>query len=197
MSKKASVRFNFPATKNVFLSVLKPDDAFGNEVYQTTLIYDKDTAEKLRQQIEGLDASFKGLCKYKERDDGTCEFKVKQNRFIRWIDRANERQEIEMKPKVLNLDNTEYTGTEPWGGTIAEVGAVVETQAGAQKRGTILALRLRGIRIHELVTGGAGEGDGDPMFGGAVAASPKGESSEVQTDDLPFDVEPEDDDCPI
>lgn len=198
MSKKASYKFSFPATKNIFLSVTKPDDTFGADVYQTTLVFDKDVMEGFKAKIEGLDPSFKGLFKYKDNDDGTAQIKVKQNRFIRWKDRVTgEMQEQEMKVTVLNKDNTPYEGNEPWGGTIAEVGVQVETQAGAQKKGTILALRLRGVRIHELVAGGAGAGDGDPLFGGAVAAKPKAETQE----DLPFDMDDndmdDDDNAPI
>lgn len=195
--KKPSVRFSFPATKNIFISVTKTDDTFGPEVYQTTLVYEKDEADKLKAKIEALDPSFVGLVQYKENEDGTCQFKVKQKRYVSWIDKNKDRQEIEIKPTVLNKDNTPYTGSEPWGGTIAEVGVVVETQAGAQKKGTILALRLRGFRIHDLVTGGAGEGDGDPMFGGAVAATTKDKPEVVDGDDLPFDVDDNDDNAPI
>lgn len=198
MSKKVSVKFTFPVTKNIFLSVTKPDDTFGADVYQTTLVYDKDVMEQLKAKIEGLDPSFKGLFKYKENDDGTAQVKLKQNKFIRWKDRVTgQMNEQEMKVTILNKDNTLYEGTEPWGGTIAEAGVVVETQAGAQKKGIILALRLRGLRIHELVTGGAGAGDGDPLFGGATATAPRPEQDVFEDEDLPFDVDENDDDAPI
>lgn len=198
MSKKASFKFNFPATKNIFLSVTKPDDTFGDAVYQTTLVYEKSVAEGLKAKIEALDPSFKGLCNFKENEDGTCQFKLKQKQMVRWRDRVTgQNQEQEMKVTVLNKDNTLYEGQEPWGGTIAEAGAVIETQAGAQKRGTILALRLRGIRIHELTIGGAGAGDGDPLFGGAVAATPPKDNGPQVDDDLPFDMDDNDDDAPI
>lgn len=197
MAKKASVRFNFPATKNIFLSVTKPDDTFGPEVFQTTLVYDKDTMEDLKRRVEALDPSFRGLFKYKENDDGTCQVKLKQNKYIRWNDK-NGPQEVVMNVAVLNADNTKYEGPEPWGGTIAEAGVVVETQPGAQRRGTILALRLRGIRIHELRTG-ASEGDGDPLFGGAVNDAPRDDGvvgeADIEEFDAPFDLD--DDNAPI
>lgn len=197
MSKKASVRFTFPKTKCIFISVVKPDTEYDAEgVYQMSLVYEKTEAESLKARIEKLDPTFAGLCNYRENDDGTCSFKVKQKRFVRWVDKkTNERQEIIMSPTLLNADNTPYEGTEPWGGTIAEAAVVVETQAGANRRGTILALRLRGMRIHELVTGGAGAGDGDPMFGGPVANA-RAEAEEL---DLPFDTETDadGDDAPI
>ena len=196
-NKKASFRFNFPKTKLIYISVMKPDTEYNAEgTYQLSLVYPKDEAEAIKAKIEKLDSSFAGLCNYRENDDGTCSFKVKQNRFVRWIDRkTNERQEQIMQPTVLNADNTPYEGSEPWGGTIGEVGAVIETQAGANRRGTILAMRLRGVRIHELVTGGAGAGDGDPLFGGPVANA----RAETEDLDLPFDVETpdNDDDAPI
>lgn len=168
-SKKASVRFNFPATKAIFINVIKPDTEYDAEgCYQISLVYDLQQAKKLKAQIEALDPSFDSLCKFRENEDGTATFKVKQKRFVRWVDRkTGDRQEIEMKPVVINADNTAYTGSEPWGGSVVEVGAVVETQAGANRKGIILALRLRGVRIHELVEGSAA-GTDDPLFGGPV-----------------------------
>lgn len=195
-AKKASFRFNFPATKNIFISAVKPDTEYDHEgSYQTTLVYDKDTMEGLKAKIEGLDPSFKGLFNFRENDDGSCSIKVKQKRFIRWTDRkTNERMEQEAKPVLLNADNTPYEGDEPWGGTIAEVGVVVETQAGANRRGTILALRFKGMRIHELVKGDSS--GGDPLFGAPVA---KGAPQEDDKEDLPFDMDDlgNDDDAPI
>ena len=194
-SKKASVRFNFPATKAIFINVIKPDTEYDAEgCYQISLVYDLKQAQKLKAQIENLDPSFAGLCNYRENDDGTASFKIKQKRFVRWVDRkSGERQEIEMKPVVINADNTAYTGSEPWGGSIVEVGVVAETQAGANRKGIILALRLRGVRIHELVVGSAA-GDGDPLFGGPVNTVME------EANDDPFTVEEddmEDDNAPI
>ena len=194
MSNKVSQRFSFPATKCSFIYIVQPDTEFDEAgVYQMTLNYDKDTAEKLKASIEKLDPRLKGLIDYHERDDGTCSFRVKQKRIISWIGKDGARQEAEMKPVILNKDNTPFEGTQnPWGGTVAEVGVLVETQKGARGKGTIAALRLRGVRIHELVTGGAEGGDGDPLFGGAVSAQAKEIFDE---EDLPFDTD--DEDCPI
>lgn len=193
MSNKVSVRFSFPATKCSFIYIVQPDTEFDdNGVYQMTLNYDKETAEELKAKIEKLDPRLKGLIDYHERDDGTCSFRVKQKRVISWTDRAGERQEAIMKPTILNKDNTPFEGTQnPWGGTIAEVGVVVETQKGARGKGIIAALRLRGVRIHELVQGGAEGDDGDPLFGGTVAHAP------VDKEEFPFDVDDNDDDMPI
>ena len=187
-TKKASARFTFPATRNIYLSVMQPDDTFGDLVYQTTLVYDKAKGDEIVEQIEALDPRFKGLVSYKELDDGTVTFKVKQKKFLSWIDKNGDRQTQEMIPTILNKDNSKYEGSEPWGGTIAEVGAQVETQKGARGKGTIVALRLRGLRIHELVTGGAQEGDGDPLFGTPVANA----KVEAEEDDIPFDFDKDD-----
>lgn len=196
MSTKVSARFNFPVTKASFIYIVTPDTEYDEGgVYQLTLNYTKDEAEKIKSDIEKLDGRLKGLIEYSERDDGSCTFKVKQKRHLSWIDRAGERQTAEMHPTLLNKDNTKFEGTQnPWGGTVCEVGCVVETQRGARGKGTIAALRLRGVRIHELVQGGAAEGDDDPLFGGAVKA-PKVEQEVF--DDLPFDVDVNDDDLPI
>lgn len=193
MSKKVSARFSFPATKCSFIYIVQPDTEFDdNGVYQISMSYDKETADSLKAKLEKLDPRLKGLIEYYEKDDGTCIFKAKQKRVISWTDKAGERQEAIMKPTVLNEDNSPFEGTtNPWGGTVAEVGVVVETQKGARGKGIIAALRLRGVRIHELIQGGAEGGDGDPLFGGAVA-NPR---VEIDEDDLPFDADS--DDMPI
>lgn len=196
MSNKVSARFSFPATSCSFIYIVQPDTEFDeNGVYQMTLNYDKETAEALKAKIEKLDPRLKGLIDYYEKDDGTCSFRVKQKRIISWTGKDGERQEAEMKPVILNKDNTPFEGTQnPWGGTIAEVGVLVETQRGARGKGTIAALRLRGVRIHELVKGGAEGGDGDPLFGGAVANQAK---ELFDDEELPFDLDVNEDDCPI
>ncbi len=196
MSNKVSVRFNFPVTKASYIYIVTPDTEYDEGgVYQLTLTYTKDEAEKIKADIEKRDPRLKGLIEFNERDDGSCTFKVKQKRFLRWVDKAGEPQTAEMKPTILNADNTKFEGTQnPWGGTVVEVGALVETQKGARGKGIIAALRLRGVRIHELVQGGAAEGDDDPLFGGAVKATPVEKEA---FDDLPFDVEDNDDDMPI
>lgn len=196
MSNKVSARFSFPATKCSFIYIVQPDTEYDeNGVYQMTLNYDKETAEQLKAKIEGLDPRLKGLIEYHERDDGSCNFRVKQKRIISWMGKNGERQEAEMKPVILNKDNTPFEGTNnPWGGTVAEVGVLVETQKGARGKGTIAALRLRGVRIHELVAGGAEAGDGDPLFGGGVAHQAKEIFDE---EDMPFELPDNDDDSPI
>lgn len=191
MARK-SHNFIFPVTKCNYIYVVTPDTQYNDEgVWQVSMVYTKDQAEELKRKVEALDDSFKGLFKYTEKDDGTCVIQAKQKKVLRWK-KAGEQQEVIMTPRVMTKDNKLFEGkTNPWGGTVAEVGVVVETQAGANKKGTILCLRLRGFRIHELVSGG----DSDPMFGGAVADDK--EEVVVETDDLPFDVDGDDDDCPI
>lgn len=202
MAKKASVRFTFPLTKVIYLSVVKPDTEYNSEgTYQVSLVYPLKTAQALKAQIENLSPEFAGLVNFRENDDGTASFKVKQNRVLRWVDKkTGEKHENIMTPTILNKDNTPYDAEangEPWGGTTAEVAAVIETQAGARGKGTILAMRLRGVRIHDLVKGG---GSGDPMFGAPVD-SPF--DSPDESEDLPFDGgvpvadSEDDDDAPI
>lgn len=191
MSNKVSARFTFPKTKASFIYIVQPDTEYDdNGVYQMTLNYDKETADALKAKIEKLDPRLKGLIEYHERDDGTCSFRVKQKRVISWTDKTGERQEAIMTPTVLNADNTKFEGTQnPWGGTVVETAVLVETQKGARGKGIIAALRLRGVRIHELVQGGAEGGDGDPLFGGAVA----NERVEPEDDfNPPFDMDDED-----
>ena len=194
MQKKLSARFNFPATRASFIYIVTPDTEYDEGgVYQLTLSYDKDQAEEIKKEIQGLDPRLMGLIEYTERDNGDCQFKVKQKRFLSWM-KDGVQQTTEMIPVVLNKDNTPYTGQNPWGGTICEVGCLVETQKGARGKGIIAAFRLKGVRIHELVTGGAAGGDADPLFGGAVAND---RVEKEVFDDLPFEVDDNDDDCPI
>lgn len=196
MTKKVSVKFNFPLTKATFIKVVKPDTEYNESgTYQITLIYDKDTADGIVKDIEKRDPRLAGLINYNERDDGTCQFKVKQNRVLSWTDRTTgEAKTAIMEPILLNADNTAFKAEQdPWSGTTVEVGCIIETQKGARGKGIIAALRLRGVRFHDVVVGGAGAGDGDPLFGGAVA-NPRVEESgfddeDFKADDLPFDTD--------
>ncbi|CCE60795.1 Gp2.5-like ssDNA binding protein and ssDNA annealing protein [Pseudomonas phage tf] len=199
MTKKVSVKYTFPKTRANFIKVVKPDTEFVESgTYQITLIYDKQTAEKIKADIESKDARLAGLINYTERDDGDCQFKIKQNRVLSWMDRTTgEPKQAIMEPILVNSDNTAFKAeSDPWGGTTCEVGAVIETQKGARGKGIIAALRLRGVRFYDVKVGGAAEGDGDPLFGGPVA------NAKVDTDafedvnlggddadDLPFDTD--------
>lgn len=198
MSSKVSARFSFPKTNCSYIYIVQPDTEFDESgVYQMTLNYDKETADKLKTDIEKLDPRLKGLIEYHERDDGTCSFRVKQKRVISWMDKkTGERKEAIMTPTILDAQsNPLKLDKNPWGGTIAEAGVLVETQKGARGKGIIAALRLRGVRIHELVSGGAEAGDGDPLFGGGVANAAKEIFDE---DDIPFDTDDGmDDEAPI
>ncbi|AAL85540.1 ORF.31 [Pseudomonas phage PaP3] len=186
MSKKVSQRFTFPVAKLIFPYIVTPDTEYG-EVYQVTIcIPTKEQADELVAKMESKDARLKGTIKYTERD-GEFLFKVKQKKHVDWM-QDGERKSAVMKPIVLTSDNKPYDGPNPWGGSTGEVGILIETQKGARGKGTITALRLRGVRLHEIVSGG--DGEDDPLFGGGF----------TEEEDKPEDVFGEDfddEDAPI
>ena len=199
---KPSVQFNFPATKVIFINAVTPDTEYNPEgTYQVTLVYPLKQAESIKAQLEKLHPDFVGKINFREGPDDTGQFKVAQKKFIRWM-KAGEQQEQEFKPMLLNRDNTPYddkANGEPWGGTIAEVAATIETQAGARGKGVIVAMRFRGMRIHELVKGNQGGAAG--LFGAPLEMP---EDEEPTNDNLPWEEntntgeeEEETDDCPI
>lgn len=197
---KASVQFNFPATKNIFISAVTPDTEYNPDgTYHTTLVYPLKQAQAIQKQLEALHSDFAGKITLKEGPDGTGQFKVAQKKVIRWVVAGDQKEQV-FKPLMINADNTKYdeeANGEPWGGTIAEVAATIETQAGARGKGVIVAMRFRGMRIHELVKGNQGGAEG--LFGAPLVV----EHEETGDDTLPWEdtnavaVDDEDDNCPI
>ena len=196
-SKKISARFQTQIGELNFIHAVKPDLKYG-PTYQVT--HNLPEAEGLAQvaRMEALNPAFKGKIPFKN-TDGQVSFKVKQKRYISWFDKDGKKQERESIPTLLNKDNSPFTGTEnPWGGTTGEVAMTVDLTKDQQGNPTV-ALRLVGIRFHEIKVGGAG-GDSDPLFGGGkrdpdadsvegddqLDTSTFGNDSEDFDDDIPF-----------
>ncbi len=164
-----SFRFTTPVATLNFIHVVTPDTKYGAPTYQVTVQFPEDEGLKVIAQMEKLDPRFKGMIRYSVKD-GVLTFKVKQKRYISWY-KDGVKQESEQVPVLVNADNTKFEGTEPWGGTTGEVGLTVDmTKDNNQK--PAVALRLKGIRFHDIKSGGAG--NDDPLFGGAVAESAAG-----------------------
>ena len=178
-AKKLRVGFQTGVVTLNYNHLITPDTKFGPPVYQTTINADKS----LVAELEALHPSFKGKIPYKELDDGTVNLKAKQRRYITWFDDKGTKQEKEAQPTLLDSNNQPYTGAEPWGGTTAEVALFLEPTSGPQ--GESIALRLKGVRFHDVVLGGGG--DSDPLFGPSVPNGAVDSSDpEADDDDLPF-----------
>lgn len=181
MSKKTynSYRFTLPVATLNFLHVVKPDTKYGPPVYQLTAEFDEAEGLALVAKMEALDSRFKGLIKFTKRD-GKVQLKIKQRRYITWFDKkTGKKEEKESIPVLVNADNTPYTGDEPWGGTTGEVGLTVDVSKDNNGNATT-ALRLKGVRFHDIKVGG-GSND-DPLFGGAVAGAAAGQDEEPEVD---------------
>lgn len=186
-SKKISVRFQFPVTELNFIHAVKPDLKYG-PTYQVTPTYDVETGKKIIKQLESLNPAFVGLIPSKETDQAIT-FKSKQKRYINWYDKEGKKQERESIPVLLNADNSPFTGTEnPWGGTTGEVAVTVDLTKDQTGTPTV-ALRLVGIRFHEVKVGSGG--NDDPLFGGSGKAADEDDVEPAIVpdsfdDDIPF-----------
>lgn len=176
-SKKISVRFQFPVTELNFIHAVKPDLKFG-PTYQVTPTYSLEQGKALIKTLESLNPAFVGLIPGKVGADSVT-FKAKQKRYITWFDKEGKKQERESVPVLLNADNTPFTGKEnPWGGTTGEVAVTVDLTKD-QSGNACVALRLVGIRFHDVKIGSGG--NDDPLFGG--------NSKPAEDDDNPLDLE--------
>lgn len=188
-SKKISYRFQTNVCDLSYIHAVKPDLKYG-PTYQVTASFPKEEGLKQVAAMEALNPAFKGKIPFKQTDD-VVSLKIKQKRYINWFDKDGKKQERESIPTLLNKDNSPYTGAEnPWGGTTGEVAMTVDLTKDQQGNPTV-ALRLVGIRFHEVKVGG--ESNKDPLFGG-------GKSSDTEDDDAPaFTAEDDsfDDDIPF
>lgn len=183
--KKLKIPYQTNVGRIDYSHVLVPDTKFGAPVYHLTLSFDPTEGKALLADMESKHPSFKNLIPHRVLDDGRYSFKIKQRKYITWYDAKGVKQEKEVSPTLLNKDNTAYTGAEPWGGTTGEVALYLEPTKGPQ--GESIALRLKGVRFHDVVLGSGG-GAGDPLFGPA-ATVPTGVAAEGDDDfddDVPF-----------
>ena len=170
-----------------YTHLVSPDPHFNplNPDYNVTFVMPEDVAKTFIAEVERLMPAFKNQVPFKVNQEGLYEFKVKQKKFIEWIDqKTGERKREEFVPVLLNSDNTAYEGAEPWAGTTGEVAINLGITKTPQRK-EILALRLKGVRFHDVV-GGQG-GSGDPLFGPAIAQGGAEEDEDVVDDGvLPF-----------
>lgn len=181
-AKKARYSVTTPEGRFDYLHVVTPDTKFGPPTYQASLTLDAATG---RETLANWESFFPGMkIAHTILDDGSYRFKLKQKRYIQWYDKEGKQQQKESVPVLLNKDNTPYTGAEPWGGTTGV--AAVTLEMTKSPSGPMVALRLRGIRFHDVVLGSSN--DFDPLFGtnpAAGVANPE-EDSEFDDDDIPF-----------
>jgi len=157
-------KFVFPLASLKFINVIKPDTFFDEEnpKYQVTLVYGAAEGQKVLDAMAETFPACRGKVPVKKTEDGNYEFKVAQKRFISW-EKQGEKRTMEMKPKIILADNTAYDGTDPWSGSTGEVAAEIATTNA--KRGAAIALRLRGVRFHDIKTGDSQDGEDDALFG--------------------------------
>lgn len=181
-NKKPRIPYQTPVARLDYNHLVTPDTKFGPPVFQTNAVFDATEGKRILAEMEGLHPSFKGLIPYTVKDDGSYSFKIKQRKYIQWFDKDGKKQEKELSPTLLNSDNTPYTGAEPWGGTTGEVALYLEPTKGP--KGESIALRLKGVRFHDVVLGGAG--DGDPLFGPSESTGVSNSEPDAFDDDIPF-----------
>lgn len=185
-AKKPFLKYTTPVANFNYIHAVTPDTKFGPPTFSVTVQLNAEDGAKMVADVEKLMPKFTGQVPYKVNDAGQYEFKIKQKKFIEWFVNG-EKQTKEATPVLLNSDNTPYTGTEPWSGSTGEVALIVD-ETRKPNGEAMMALRLKGIRFHEIVTG-TGSGGGDPLFGnGSPAALPvdDGGDTEEEDDDAPF-----------
>lgn len=191
-AKKVSARFQLPVTELSFIHAVKPDMKYG-PTYQVTANFPEEEGKKLVEQMEALNPAFRGKVPVRV-ENGVLSLKIKQKRYISWFDKDGRKQERECIPTLLNKDNSPFTSEDnPWSGTTGEVALTVDLTKD-QQQNPIVALRLVGIRFHEVKVGGDSSND-DPLFGGG---KPRAEDNEPSLDNKDLDADDSfDDDIPF
>jgi hypothetical protein len=174
-----------------YINVMTPNSNFNpaNPDYNVTWKMSPKDGKAFIAEVEDKIPEFKGKVPSKRDDEDNYIFKAKQKKYIEWV-KDGEKQSMEVKPRVLNADNTPYEGREPWGGTVGDV--AMELRATRTPQGKpMLALTLKGVRIKSLYLGdGSSSGDGgDPLFANNVVEGGNNQVQEVLgdfEDDVPF-----------
>lgn len=188
MAQKDSYRFTSPVGILNYIRINKPDTKFGPPTYCVTLVLPPDEAKAMVKAMEALDERYVGKIPFKKEDGGIA-FKIKQKQYLSWIDKKTHKKvDHEMTVNLLNKDNSPYTGPDPWGGTTGEVAMTVDVTKSPQGA-MMVALRLRGIRFHDIVEGD----DGDPLFSGTSAGGSGNASSDESEEVFESDEESDDD----
>lgn len=182
-AKKAKANVTTPEGRLDYNHLVTPDTKFGPPTYQTSFSVDAATGRQMIADWEKLNPFFVGRITHRELDDGSIQFKVKQKRYIQWYDNEGKQQQKEQVPVLLNRDNSPYTGAEPWGGTTGVLAITLEETKSPQ--GPMVALRLKGVRFHDVVLGSAGSDD--PLFGSAPTGVANEEQEGEFDDDIPFE----------
>ena len=175
MAKSNKVEMITPLGQLKWINLVKPDDHYDadNPKYQASLVLDVTEGRAFIQKIEGVFPQFKGKVPSKRDDQDNFIFKFTQKKFIRWKKDGEDKEFVFVPKLLLKTDDgqIEYEGSEPWSGSTGEVAIVLEETKGS--RGTSLAMRLKGVRFHDVVIG---TGDGaassrDPLFGPSGSVS--------------------------
>jgi len=150
----------------------KPDDKFGDPTYKAEFFLSPEQAKKFAEMLENDPRAVLDKKKLKLKGnsvDGKVKFRAKQAASISFKDKnTGEVQTSEMKPKILMLKDGEtidYEGGYPKAGSTGEFELEVVPYSGF---GGGLGLRLRGVRLHDVVEGASGESQawGEAAFEG-------------------------------
>lgn len=191
---KTNKSIQTPVVPLNYINVVTPNGNFDptNPDYNVSWKMAPKEGKEFIARIEELMPEFKGKVPNKRDDEDNYIFKAKQKKYIKFIDKkTGEAKQIEVKPRVLNADNSAYEGREPWGGTTGEVGIELRPSKTPQGK-PMLALTLKGIRVHALYLGdgsAAASEDDDPLFGNNVvqdSTGPTTVAADEFEDDVPF-----------
>lgn len=162
----------------------KPDTKFGDPVYKAEFLLTPEQAKQFAKVIESDPrATFKGKARQLKgtKVDGKVKFRAKQAAQIKWIDKkTGEAQVKDVKPKLLRLVDgatVDYEGGYPKEGSTGEFEFEVVPY---DQMGGGISLRLRGVRLHDVIEGSADDGNdkwGEPAFD-AVAITVEGEDED-------------------
>lgn len=168
-----------------YMHVVRPDDKFGEAVYKCEFFKTPEDAKAFVKAIES-DPRAGGKKLRTTKVDGKIRLRAKQKALLTWIDKATGKPATrDMKPRLLHLVDGKvevYEGPTPFSGLVADLELEVVPY---DNLGGGITLRIRGLLLHEVVTGTAGgtQWGGDTHYEGGQESSDDGESDDGDDDD--------------
>lgn len=191
MAKKEKWIVYTPLVELSYCWIMMPDSKFGDPTYKAEFLLTPEQAKQFASNLEGDPRAAIDGKKMKLKGtqvDGKIKFRAKQARTLTWKDKATgETQTKDIQPKVLQLvdgETIDYKGGYPMPGSTGEfeLEVVPYTQMGGG-----LSLRLRGVRLHDVIEGAKSDGGdswGEPAFDGApITPTDHGAEPEDAADD--------------
>lgn len=167
-----------------YMHIVRPDEKFGEPVYKCEFFKTPEDAKAFVKAIES-DPRAQSQKLRTTKVDGKIRIRSKQKAILTWVDKATGKPATrDMKPRLLHLVDGKvetYEGPTPYSGSVADLELEVVPY---DNLGGGITLRIRGLLLHEIVTGTGGgtQWGGDTSYEGSDEGSAEEEPGDDDDD---------------